>query len=277
MPDSDGQPPLYIASLAIALFSLLWQLLRARKRRQHPDGIARFAFWLGSAAWVFLGLLLRDTAGWASLPTILRWIIPTAGLIATSLIEWAAIETPRILKEQADDEEAAAAESGTNGNGEVKEESDLDTEDFQLLQRLISLLDRRAFHLMVPVKDVPHVMEDDNLGTVLDLMTEHQTNRIPVLDRTRTTIKGVIDSRELVPGMLEGKQAISKAIRAGDICEPIQSIRTRKRSKDAIDILRTETKGVVAVVDLRGRVVGFLAWQPIFRQILGKPAQGGLS
>ncbi len=60
MPDSEGQPPLLITILVIAVGSLVWQILSVYKRREQNDLLFRPAFWLGSAAWITLGVLVRS-------------------------------------------------------------------------------------------------------------------------------------------------------------------------------------------------------------------------
>ncbi len=275
MPDAEGQPLLHIAILVVAVLSLFWQILCARLRRENNDLLSHPAFWLGSVAWIIFGFLLRDGSLWPSLTGVVRWILPIIGLIVHSLVEWVAMEVPRIITEQTAEKRTGNGKGTENGNGDSRLEGDLDVADTALLHSLLSLLNRRAINIMVPVAEVPCLTEDAQLDQVLQLLASEGTYRIPILDRSKSYIRGIIDGRNLVPDQLKHDGGDAVAL-AGDLCEPIQTIHTRKSSKDALEILRSDSKGVIAVVDIRDRCVGFLAWQPIFRQLLDRPYEGGL-
>lgn len=296
MSGSGSQQLLIVAIVGIAIFSLLWQVLDALRRRGRQDAHPHALFWTGLFAWVVLGLLLHDAGCCRWLPAVWRWLLPAAGLLGTAVV-CAAREMPRFLTEERGASGDRAEAEQESGGEEHKEEEDLDAEDKQLLGRLDDLLRKRAADLMVPVSEVPCVTEESGLGAVLELLTAGKAMRIPVLDSTRSRPLGIIDGRDLISRLFAKAPAAPEPVSgptapgsvsestapasgdpeplAGRICKQIPRVPSREPAKKALEALRAGTGGVSAVVDPKGRVIGFLAWQPIFRALVGRRSKGG--
>ncbi|MCK4303176.1 MAG: hypothetical protein KAY24_02965 [Candidatus Eisenbacteria sp.] len=274
MPEPGSQVPVVTAFLAAALlamagFSILWQLLRAVRRKDRSTGFPAPLFWVGIFAWVTLGFLLRSGACCGGIQGVWRWLLPSIGLLVLAVVQWFGEGLSQVHAE--DSGGAGADESGD------QKRADLDADDMRLLHRLVVLLGRRAAGLMVPMSQVSCASESDGLNRVLELLTAHEGVRIPVLDRSRSRVLGVIDGRELVPRLFPESAAepdASNSSVARDLCRPIPSVSAREPAREALEALRRGKAGVAAVVDPRGQVIGFLAWQPIFRTLLGCRFEG---
>ncbi len=271
-----AQPHSIVVILVIAVLSLLWQILRALRRKGQGRPAHDPVFWIGATAWVVLGLLLRTYPGFFPLGDVGRWLLPTLGLLTAGGLGWALPEPPRfqrVADELPLDEEEApvvdTAEEEENGNG-------LGAEELQLVRRLVGLLSRRVADLMVPVTAVVHVDTHTPAAHVLELLASDGEIRIPVLDRAGTRAVGIIDGRDLLPSLYAAPAGEgTPAPRAGELCRRIATVDARKQVKKALEALRTEGNGVAAVVDSHGRLVGFLGWPMIFRVLVGRPPEGG--
>jgi CBS domain containing-hemolysin-like protein len=276
------QPPLWLALLAIAILAFVWQLYRALQLDRGALSFPHAAFWVGVAAWTSLGLYAHAPGLCPQPPVLWRWILPAVGLLATALLRWVVGVLPHLMLEvEAQPEHVVTPEDAAPPNGR-REEGDLDAEDLKLLGRMRWLLGRRAADLMVPVHAAPTVRADADVDVILDTLTRSRARRVAVLDAAGTRTPGVIDGIALVLTLIDQDRGAlgppasgPAAARARRLSRPMPTVPSWRPAHEALEILRTGGAGMTAVVDGRERVQGFLAWEPLFRALLGRPLPGG--
>jgi len=276
MSDPASQAPWCLLLLLLAGACLLCELAYLGRRWKRADAVEapRFPFWLGMLMWVVLGLLERSGACsplWRAEP----WILPVVGLMAMALVRWLTTELPQFRSPDSPE----AGEPPANPVTESSTRRDLDADDARLLRSLLAMIGKRAADLMIPVSEVACVEERDHLGRVLEVLSAGETTRVPVLDDERTRAAGIIDGRELLSLLysdVSRPEALQEGAIASEIAIPLPEVPAREGAKRAMDLLRSRG-GVAAVVDARGRVLGFLAWEPLFRVLLEQRSNGGLT
>ena len=267
MNDPVSQPPSVVAILVIALLMLFWQYMRARRRADLQPRFPGIRFWFGITMWVILGLQLRAGV-LPALPDFLRWLIPFAGLLMAAILRLATVELSRAAIERAGAEVPREEEKPPAA-------AQLDLEDVRLLRRLEALLGRRAIGLMVPASSVETVTEKTRIEEVIKLLRENGAIRVPVLDYRRQQPLGVIDTRDLLP-MLYDEATVEEVLAqtAQEYCHPIPAVQADQSAQAALDVLR-DGDGIAAVTNTSGRAIGFLAWPPLLRALIGQPLKGG--
>ena len=281
MSDPSSQPPHLWVILAIALLSLLWQVLRPRSKRAVPGLSSNAPFWVGVTAWVLFGLLVRQPAG------PLGWIVPTCGLIAAAVLRWMRRDLPRLLAEDAVSSSAAtqndpgefpqrSAQVSPGGSPEAVSEGlpGFDEEDRRLFRRLVALTARRAAELMTPLSEMVCAREGQSVADLLECMRTSKVSKIPVLDKAGAHAIGVVVGKDLVPfispaGVSEsGEESTKKTAR--DLCRPVGTVAASRPVTHVLEALRANGAGIAAVIGPDDRVIGFVAWDQLFRVLVGK-------
>ncbi len=287
MSDLSSQPLWAVVALAIGLVTLLLQAYFTLRRPAVTIRMVRLFYWITVSCWVTVGISTSMTDASLGLGWLSDRLLPAAGLLAATLLRWRFEERPQLLLEEHPVEESAEEPGNGEGSNGQSSHEDLDAEDRQLLARLLGLLGRRALHLMIPIEVLPHAYEDDSLQKVLDLLRQRCRNgqRLPILTRDGRRVVGIIDGRNLIPRLHTARAGAEGAngareertadMTAAAYCLPIPSIASWDPAERAIEALRQGGRGIVAVQDSRGRVVGLVGWQGIFRLLMGRPVREG--
>lgn len=271
MNDAGSQPPSVVAIALIALLMLFWQYMRSRRHAAGQSRLPGLGFWFGVTLWVILGLQLRAGAI-PALPELLRWFIPLIGLLTAASLRLATVELSRASRAAI---ESAGAEAPREQPPDAPATIELDPEDARLLRRLETLLARRAIGLMVPIATVESVTERTRIEDIIRLLRERGAYRLPVLDHRRQRPLGVIDSLDLLPRLYDEDlpdDFLSRPV--GDLGRPLTVIQSDQNAQGALEALR-DGGGIAAVINARGRTIGFLAWPPLLRALIGRPLKGG--
>jgi CBS domain containing-hemolysin-like protein len=269
MSDPDSQWPFLGAVGAVALASLVWQAIQARRRRRPGAAWPRIAFWLSIASWALLGLLLAERppgVGWRAFT--LR-VIPALGLLAAALVRFLRAEVPRVLEQEAREIQGAAPAVGDESGA-------LDADDQRLVQRLISMRRRRAVEIMVPIDRMPHLRIGATVAEALALLPQTPLGRLPLLEADGRRVRGVVDGRDLIGA------AFPEAVTEGpppqkleELCRPVPTLRETDAVDAVVEALRENGNGFAAVADRRQRLLGFVAWDQVFRALTDQPIEGG--
>jgi CBS domain containing-hemolysin-like protein len=246
------------------------------RRSGRPARSARILYWISATAWVALGLT-ATTGRCLPLGGVGAWLAPIVGLFLTNLMHWRTQERPALLLEEHPDQSRPGNGSWAASPG-ASSEATLDLEDRRLLGHLLALLGRRATHLMIPLESVPHIFEDDSVERIAELFRTHgqRCQKIPVLQRARRTSAGLIDARLFLPRIAAAAPDRGEAPRkqvARDYAVELPTIAGWDPATSALDRLRGGGRGAVAVVNARGRVVGYIGWPGIFHLLLGRPVR----
>jgi putative hemolysin len=258
-------PALPAAILAIALGGLVWQWWHMRRGRGAPHIIPREPFWVSAGAWVWLGLWLARTPprGLAGIPA---WLLPGLGLLAAALVRLLRAEVPRVLAEE---RRRYAPDDAAPGTPPAR----LDPEDHRLVRRLLSLRRRSAAELMLPLSRVTALREGARVADAIALLREQARWRLPVLDRAGGRVIGALDCRDLVDEALALTEGADETrIASEDVrrrCWAVSELLAAAPAIDLVAALRADRRGLVAIVDRHGRVVGFAEWDHVFQTLVG--------
>lgn len=270
----DPQPqPLWAAALLLAgLLALAFQSYASLRRGGMSQTPGRVAYWTALSLWLALGVVA--TAGaYRPMGAVGAWVIVVAGLLLASILRWRAEERPPLLLEEHPDHKPVEL-AGAGEDESPTTEAGLDQEDRRLLGNLLALLGRRAAQLMIPLESLPYLYEDDSIDRIRDLFrtTTPATQRLPVVTRADRKSAGLIDARLFLPRIAAQEEPAASG-RAADYAVPIPAVNGWDSAERALDTLKQGGRGVVAVVNARGRVVGYVGWQGIFRLLLGRPVR----
>lgn len=263
-----GHATLWLCALAaVALLAGLgqWQAGTRSRTRALPE----VAFWIGATGWVALGLTAGMTRVAASRGVLFATLLAIVGLVGAALLQWLRVErsgAARFARETRD----------AHRPGEETETAVLDPEDRRLARRLLSLRARPAAQPMLPLARAVTLDEGATLVEALALLRASRVKRIPVLDASGRRAIGVIDGRDLLSIGLaaagpQEQGGLSPESSVREILAPIPAVRGDRPLLAALDVLRDNRGGVVAVVDAAGELLGFLSWDHLFHALLGRP------
>lgn len=146
----------------------------------------------------------------------------------------------------------------------MEEEGSIDEDSAEMLQSVLDLNDRQVYEIMTPRMNMIGIEINDDIESIKELFFEHQFSRIPVFDKTRDNIKGILHERDLFTKLVKGekvdiKDLLKKPMFVSKTMKVDTLIETLQRENSHIAIVSGEyggTSGIVTMEDALEELVG---------------------
>jgi putative hemolysin len=146
-----------------------------------------------------------------------------------------------------------------------KEEGILRDEERKILHRIFEFGDAKVSDVMIPGDQIVSVGIDSDEHELLRIITEEGYSRIPVFEKERDNIVGVIYAKELLHLWRNNMLLIVK-----DIVHPIHFV---KKEKKIIELLREFQRmhlHISIVVDEKNKAIGLVTLEDLLEEIVGE-------
>jgi putative hemolysin len=232
--------------VVVTYFSIvIGELIPKRIAQTYPESVAilisRPIMWLSSATRPFVFLLSRSTE-------LFLQVLSIRDKRESDVTEE---EIYAVLKE--------GAESGV-----------LESEERVMMQNIFRLDERKLASLMIPVADVIHLDLAADLSSNLRLISSSNHSRYPVIYNDWNNVVGILRTKLLVQGMVEGTAGSIETLLDEALFVPV--------STSALSLFtqlqRTDSK-MALVVDEYGAVLGLVTIQNLLEAITGQFDPGG--
>jgi len=232
--------------VVVTYFSIvIGELIPKRIAQTYPESVAilisRPIMWLSSATRPFVFLLSRSTE-------LFLQVLSIRDKRESDVTEE---EIYAVLKE--------GAESGV-----------LESEERVMMQNIFRLDERKLASLMIPVADVIHLDLAADLSSNLRLISSSNHSRYPVIHNDWNNVVGILRTKLLVQGMVEGTAGSIETLLDEALFVPV--------STSALSLFtqlqRTDSK-MALVVDEYGAVLGLVTIQNLLEAITGQFDPGG--
>lgn len=257
--DPGSQPPHLWIVLGLAALMLAAQAIFTRRRSGSARRATTLLFWLGGAAWVLGGMLLRPAQETSVSAGVIAWVLPTAGFLVAALLRWSRRDLHQYIRA-----EVAACSAVDEAGAGVPPE--LDADDQRLARQLAALMSRRIADLMIPAAQATRLRAGHSLPEIAALLRQERVSRLPVLDNDGRCAIGVVAIKDLLSRLSFGETRVA-APTAAELCRPIPTVTSEQRVAEVLEALRREG-GLAAVVDEGGAVTGFISWARIFEALV---------
>ncbi len=232
--------------VVVTYFSIvIGELIPKRIAQTYPESVAilisRPIMWLSSATRPFVFLLSRSTE-------LFLQVLSIRDKRESDVTEE---EIYAVLKE--------GAESGV-----------LESEERVMMQNIFRLDERKLASLMIPIADVIHLDLAADLSSNLRLISSSNHSRYPVIRNDWNNVVGILRTKLLVQGMVEGTAGSIETLLDEALFVPV--------STSALSLFtqlqRTDSK-MALVVDEYGAVLGLVTIQNLLEAITGQFGTGG--
>lgn len=147
---------------------------------------------------------------------------------------------------------------------ESHEQGMIDSDERNMLNRVLRLGDRSAESLMTPRTMIIWLDVDDSFEENLATLREHPLTRYPVCRKDDSNIVGILESKSLVGGSCESNDALFQTLNTAlFVSESTNALRL-------LEIFREEQQTLALVVDEYGDIMGMVTMNDLIGAILGR-------
>ncbi|MBI5628750.1 MAG: HlyC/CorC family transporter [Candidatus Rokubacteria bacterium] len=143
------------------------------------------------------------------------------------------------------------------------EESDVTTQEAEMIDKIFELGETAAREIMVPLVDVAALPEDASPDEAIGLIGTRGYSRLPVFRERAFDVVGVVTAMDL---LRSGAQAPT----VGSLMRPPFFVPETKRIDDLLSEMQRERLQLAVVVDEYGGAVGIVTVEDIVEQIVGE-------
>jgi magnesium and cobalt transporter len=147
---------------------------------------------------------------------------------------------------------------------EAREKQLLDTDALSMIEGVLQVSQMRVRDIMIPRIQMVVLPKDDELETILPLVTEFGHSRYPVIDGDRSKVVGILLAKDLLAKVLE-----NKTLKVEEIMRPAVVVPESKRLNVLLKELRTNGNHMAVVVDEYGQAAGLVTIEDLLEQIVG--------
>jgi CBS domain containing-hemolysin-like protein len=207
------------------------------------------------------GFLFRTWPLWrtiAALTTPLAW----GARAIDALLHRAAGRTPNEIDEQAIEEEIRTIVSEGHRGGLLEDEAR------EMIEGVIDLGDAYVSQIMTPRTDMHMVQVDTPWDQLLSEVIESGHTRIPVYDKTRDDIVGILYSKDLLPELAASEPKSRTPLR--ELVRKPLFVPETKAVDDLLQMFQQLRTHIAVVLDEYGGVSGLVTIEDVLEEIVGE-------
>lgn len=170
----------------------------------------------------------------------------------------------RLFRLDRDGEDKVTEEEIRHLVAESHEQGMIDSDERNMLNRVLRLGDRSAESLMTPRTMIIWLDVDELFEENLATLREHPLTRYPVCSKDDSNIVGILESKNLVGRSCENNEALFQTLNTAlFVSESTNALRL-------LEIFREEQQTLALVVDEYGDIMGMVTMNDLIGAILGR-------
>lgn len=143
----------------------------------------------------------------------------------------------------------------------------LETEEHQMIGRILRLADKPVRAIMTPRTELAWIDQTDSEADILTTLKSAPNSRFVVCDGSIDNPIGVVRAKDLLDRLLDGERlSITAALRQAPIVPDTVT------ALDALERLRGDERGLALVMDEYGSFEGVVTATDVLRSIVGDPS-----
>jgi CBS domain containing-hemolysin-like protein len=222
--------------------------------------IRTWAPWAGARLFAE-GFLYRTWPLWRSIAAITLPLAWGAKFLDTALHRMVG-RTPQQVDEQAIEEEIRTIVSEGHRGGLLEDEAR------EMIEGVMDLGDAYVSQIMTPRTDMHMVQVDVPWDQLLSDVIESGHTRIPVYDKTRDDIVGILYSKDLLPELATGDPESRTPIR--ELVRKPLFVPETKAVDDLLQMFQQLRTHIAVVLDEYGGVSGLVTIEDVLEEIVGE-------
>jgi CBS domain containing-hemolysin-like protein len=216
--------------------------------------------WAGARAFAE-GLLCRTWPAWravAAMALPLAW----GAKALDAVLHRALGRPPQVVDEQAIEEEIRTIVSEGHRGGLLEDEAR------EMIEGVIDLADAYVSQIMTPRTEMHMVQVDALWDQLLAEVIESGHTRIPVYDKTRDDIVGILYSKDLLPELATGNAGSRTPLR--ELARKPLFVPETKAVDDLLRMFQQLRTHIAVVLDEYGGVSGLVSIEDVLEEIVGE-------
>ncbi|MBU0627994.1 MAG: hemolysin family protein [Nanoarchaeota archaeon] len=170
----------------------------------------------------------------------------------TGILIRKAPKRPLITEEEIESIIRAGEESGAIDEGELK-----------MIQRVFNFDDISVSEIMTPRPDMAMISADSTLRALARIVSKHPFSRIPVYEKSRDNIVGIVFTKDLLK-----YRDLSKKVKS--IMGKIHFIPETQKLDTLLSQFKKKGESMAIVVDEHGTIVGLVTMEDVLEEIVGE-------
>lgn len=146
-----------------------------------------------------------------------------------------------------------------------EESGALKVQESRTIKNLLKLDQIQVQSIMTPRSVMLSTTEDKTLQEFYDQMMPLRHSRIPIFDKDKEAIKGILLKNDLFEAIIENKESTT----IGALLRPAIYISNKASLSELQDILMKDQSHVAIVNDEFGAILGLVTWEDLLETILG--------
>ena len=148
-----------------------------------------------------------------------------------------------------------------------KESTGLEAREREILNNILELGGVTAAEVMIPRTQIKFLERETTFAELLQTIACEKHLCYPVIDRSLDEIQGIIDYRNLVTPLAEGKLKENSTIASW--IEPVKFVSESTPLKELLSLMQHQEQTMVIVIDKYGGTSGLITLQDLITEIIG--------
>jgi len=147
----------------------------------------------------------------------------------------------------------------------MEEEGSIDEEEAEMLQSVLELGEKHVYEIMTPRVDMIAVEVEEDVESIREKFFEHQFSRIPVYEKDRDKIIGILNERDFFTCLIK-----KEPVEVSAIMKPPIFVSKSMRADTLIETLQRENTHIAVVSDEFGGTSGIVTMEDALEELVGE-------
>ncbi len=147
----------------------------------------------------------------------------------------------------------------------INEKGLMDKAKTEMLQGIFELGSKQVKEIMVPTNDVIMIGASEPLSQVISLFSKYQFSRLPIFEKTKDNIIGMIHQKDVFVALVNKQDATIE-----ELMRPILFIPESMRINQLLNEFRQQGMHIAVVLNEFGSITGLVTLEDVLEEIVGE-------
>lgn len=147
----------------------------------------------------------------------------------------------------------------------IEEEGILEEQESEMVQSALEFDEKTALEILTPRVDVVFIDAEDNEEAIKDIIMKERYSRIPVYEGNIDNIIGILQTRDYLEALSEGKQIDIK-----ELLTEVHFIYKSRKLSDILSDFKAKKLHMAIVTDEYGGMLGIVTMEDLLEELVGE-------